>query len=189
LIRLEIIADRKSTADDLAHLLAFDERLEVVAAGAIGSLFRQSTAPDVLLLVKLLESQLPLSATPMVALSDDTDVLPPGVHAWLPLQSSPAAIVAALIAAAAGLHTLTSDQIHLFTMRNPMPRMVEKLTARELEVLNLMAEGFGNKQIAAHLHISGHTAKFHVAQILAKLRAGTRTEAVRIAIRRGLIAL
>jgi DNA-binding NarL/FixJ family response regulator len=52
-----------------------------------------------------------------------------------------------------------------------------------------MSDGLGNKQIAAHLNISDHTAKFHVGQVLAKLNAGSRTEAVRTGIRRGLVAL
>jgi DNA-binding NarL/FixJ family response regulator len=52
-----------------------------------------------------------------------------------------------------------------------------------------MADGLGNKEIAGHLGISDHTAKFHVAQVLAKLGAATRTEAVTIAIRRGLVPI
>ena len=66
---------------------------------------------------------------------------------------------------------------------------VEDLTAREREVLELMAEGFPNKRIAVRLGISDQTAKFHVASICAKLQASNRTEAVRIAIRRGLVAI
>lgn len=189
MIRLKIIADRKSTADELAHLLAFDDHIEIIDAEAIGPDFRRLPTADILLAVKLLTRQLPRYGVPIVGLSDDSDAVPTGVHAWLPLQSSPQAIVAAIVAAAAGLYSLTPDQIHLFGVRNVEPPTVERLTPREVEVLNLMAEGLGNKQIAAHLNISGHTAKFHVAQVLGKLRAGTRTEAVRIAIRRGLIAL
>jgi DNA-binding NarL/FixJ family response regulator len=61
------------------------------------------------------------------------------------------------------------------------------LTAREIEVLRMLADGAANKIIAWQLKISEHTVKFHVAQILAKLNAGTRTEAVTIGIRKGLI--
>jgi len=67
--------------------------------------------------------------------------------------------------------------------------LVEPLTAREREVLQMLAEGRGNKQIAGRMNISEHTVKFHVASILGKLRASTRTEAVSIALRRGLILL
>jgi DNA-binding NarL/FixJ family response regulator len=61
------------------------------------------------------------------------------------------------------------------------------LTAREIEVLHLLAEGASNKVIARALGISAHTAKFHVASILEKLDAASRTEAVTTAIRLGLL--
>ena len=65
----------------------------------------------------------------------------------------------------------------------------EPLTEREQEVLGLVALGLPNKTIAARLHISEHTVKFHVGSILAKLDAGSRTEAVTRAARRGLLTL
>ncbi len=65
----------------------------------------------------------------------------------------------------------------------------EPLTARELEVLQLLAEGLPNKIIASRLHVSEHTAKFHVASIMTKLGAASRTEAVTLAARRGLLIL
>jgi two-component system, NarL family, nitrate/nitrite response regulator NarL len=65
----------------------------------------------------------------------------------------------------------------------------ERLTPRELEVLQLMAQGLPNKLIAQRLHITEHTAKFHVSAILTKLAAASRTEAVTIAARRGLLIL
>jgi DNA-binding NarL/FixJ family response regulator len=65
----------------------------------------------------------------------------------------------------------------------------EQLTDREHEVLQLVALGLPNKSIAARLKISEHTVKFHVGSILAKLDAGSRTEAVTLAARRGLLTL
>jgi DNA-binding NarL/FixJ family response regulator len=65
----------------------------------------------------------------------------------------------------------------------------EPLTPREIEVLELLAEGFPNKAIAARLEISDQTVKFHVSSICAKLEAANRTEAVRKGVRRGLIRL
>jgi DNA-binding NarL/FixJ family response regulator len=65
----------------------------------------------------------------------------------------------------------------------------ETLTPRELEVLQILAEGLSNKAIARRLGISDQTVKFHVASIGGKLGAQNRTEAVRIAIQRGLIEL
>ena len=63
------------------------------------------------------------------------------------------------------------------------------LTVREGEVLRLMAQGLGNKEIAAALGISAHTAKYHVASVLAKLDVHTRTEAVTRGLREGLLPL
>ena len=65
----------------------------------------------------------------------------------------------------------------------------EPLTPREVEVLELLAEGLPNKAIAARLRISDQTVKFHVSSISGKLRAKNRTDAVRRAVRRGLITL
>jgi DNA-binding NarL/FixJ family response regulator len=67
--------------------------------------------------------------------------------------------------------------------------LVEPLTAREREVLEYLADGRSNKAIAARLGISDQTVKFHVAAITSKLGATNRTEAVRQALRRGLVAL
>jgi len=67
--------------------------------------------------------------------------------------------------------------------------MVEDLTARESEVLRLVSIGLGNKEIAARLAISEHTAKFHISSILGKLHATSRTEAVSVGIRKGLIPI
>jgi DNA-binding NarL/FixJ family response regulator len=67
--------------------------------------------------------------------------------------------------------------------------VVEPLTSREREVLQLLARGLGNKEIAAGLKISEHTVKFHVASILGKLGASTRTEAVTVGLRRGLVLI
>jgi DNA-binding NarL/FixJ family response regulator len=65
----------------------------------------------------------------------------------------------------------------------------EPLTRREVEVLELLAEGLPNKAIAARLGISDQTVKFHVSSICGKLPATNRTDAVRRAIRRGLITV
>ena len=65
----------------------------------------------------------------------------------------------------------------------------EPLTPREVQVLELLAEGLANKAIAERLHISDQTVKFHVASIAGKLGAANRTDVVRRAVRRGLIAL
>jgi DNA-binding NarL/FixJ family response regulator len=67
--------------------------------------------------------------------------------------------------------------------------ILEPLTPREIEVLELLAEGLPNKAIASRLGISDQTVKFHVSSISGKLNAANRTDAVRKAVRRGLITL
>ena len=65
----------------------------------------------------------------------------------------------------------------------------DELTPREVEVLELLAEGLANKAIGIRLKISDQTVKFHVASIIGKLGASNRTDAVRLAVRRGLISM
>lgn len=114
------------------------------------------------------------------------DLLRHGVRAVLPPEATPAQIVAAVYAAAAGLAVVPiEDAAAVMPVRDHDD--LEPLTPREMQVLEMLAQGLSNKEIAARLGISDHTAKFHVNSILAKLRAGTRTEAVMRGIRRGLI--
>ncbi len=109
-----------------------------------------------------------------------------GVHAILPRDAPPEQIVAALRAAAAGLIAIPVEAAAAF-IPAASASDVENLTPREMETLEMLAEGLSNKQIAARLHISEHTAKFHVNSILGKLGAGTRTEAVMRGLRSGLL--
>jgi DNA-binding NarL/FixJ family response regulator len=67
--------------------------------------------------------------------------------------------------------------------------MIEALTPREVEILQLLAAGLGNKEIASRLGISDHTVKFHVASVIGKLGAASRTEAVTLGIRHGLVMI
>lgn len=69
------------------------------------------------------------------------------------------------------------------------PLLVEPLTPREIDVLELVAQGLPNKAVAARLGISDQTVKFHLASISGKLGAANRTDAVRRAVRRGLVTL
>jgi DNA-binding NarL/FixJ family response regulator len=114
----------------------------------------------------------------------------------LPLDVTTNQLCAAIIATVAGLavtlHTLDEDQTTDWNAageRFGEEPFSEHLTAREIDVLRLMALGLGNKEIATRLLISDHTAKFHVSSILAKLGATSRTEAVTVGIMRGLVAI
>jgi len=133
------------------------------------------------------------------SLATSSAALRAGVRAVLPNDISPDQLVAALQAASSGLLVLHPAQISAQVdsngfasapARSPAPdELAEPLTPRESEVLQMLASGLGNKEIAAKLAISEHTVKFHVASILGKLGASTRTEAVSLGIRRGLVLL
>jgi two-component system, NarL family, response regulator YdfI len=69
------------------------------------------------------------------------------------------------------------------------PALSQALTEREIQVLQLLAEGVGNKVIATRLNISEHTVKFHISSVLSKMGAASRTEAVTQGIRNGLILI
>jgi two-component system, NarL family, response regulator YdfI len=122
------------------------------------------------------------------------DALRAGVSAILPLDVSPQQLASALQAALAGLVVMSPTEISTAlpaasaAMSTPA-ELTEPLTPREREVLQMLAAGLVNKEIASKLSISDHTVKFHVASILGKLGASTRTEAVSLAIRRGLVLL
>lgn len=134
-------------------------------------------APGGLPVVRLLARDLP---GPLPELSA------PG-GALLSRDASDDALVAAVLAAAAGLFVTDPDISLAEAAVESGPG--EDLTPREMEVLRLLAEGKPNKGIAFSLGVSEHTAKFHVGSILSKLDAGSRTEAVTVAIRRGLLPL
>jgi len=116
-----------------------------------------------------------------------------GVRGILPPSPEPQQLAAALEAVVRELvvlHSEASSPIRSAASRTaPSDELTEPLTPREREVLRLLASGLGNREIAAKLKISEHTAKFHVASILSKLGAASRTEAVSIGMRNGLILL
>jgi len=128
-------------------------------------------------------------AVPIVVLSDEhltSRLFRRGVHAILPHDAPAEQIIAALHAASVGLIAVPVEASAL-VIPAASESEVESLTPREMETLEMLAEGLSNKQIAARLHISEHTAKFHVNSILGKLGAGTRTEAVMRGLRSGLL--
>ncbi len=99
-------------------------------------------------------------------------------------DASRADLDAAIAAVARGYIVLSSPQAAL-----PAGDAQATLTARERDVLDLLARGLSNKRIAAALSLAENTVKFHVASILSKLNATTRTQAVTIGVRRGWIML
>ena len=136
-----------------------------------------------------------------VLLTDDISLahaaLAAGVAAVLPTDVSRGVLVAAIAAAARGLAVLEPGLLSLVVHESAWPFQEAALTAqpsldltaREREVLTLLAEGASNKLIGRRLGISVHTVKYHVASILEKLDATGRTDAVAHAARLGLILL
>jgi DNA-binding NarL/FixJ family response regulator len=130
----------------------------------------------------------------VVALSDDPGRLwtptarRAGLRGALPLAPSAGELVGAVRAVHAGLHAIHPEALAA-PAASGAAAPGTPLTPREREILELMAEGARNRRIAARLAISRHTVKFHVASILAKLGARTRTEAVAVALRTGLLAV
>ena len=117
-----------------------------------------------------------------------------GATAVLPTDADAAALRATVRAAALGLTTLSGavrhhlvDGLGRHEIESDADAPTVALTARELQVLRLMAEGASNKTIARRLGITPHTAKFHVAAIAGKLDASGRTDAVAKAMRLGLV--
>ena len=151
-------------------------------------------ADDALELLAAFTQQTTAPSVPLVALLADatlaTAVWQAGVRALLPRTAPVATLAAALHAAAANLIVLDPQAAtSILVPATSLPDALEPLTAREREVLQLMAQGMPNKTIARELAISEHTVKFHVNAILSKFGAQSRTEAVVLASRAGLVLL
>jgi NarL family two-component system response regulator YdfI len=119
-----------------------------------------------------------------------------GARAVLPAELPRAQLLAALEAVSRGFLVAMPVEAETIVAVSQIPsatngveELLEPLTPREQEVLRMLALGLANKEIAARLNISEHTVKFHVAAILGKLGAASRTEAVAKGIRHGLILL
>lgn len=194
MIRLEVVAKTVAAAEELASLLALDEQIEIVAAQALTLGYRRAAGADVIVALQVSPPETPGRGPAVVLLSSAAPRrlrMGSAVRARLRPDTPAIEIVAAAVAAAAGLFALTPEQLLLQGVDSGSEDdgVQEKLTTRELEVLRWMADGSGNKAIAAGLGISSNTAKFHVAQVMAKLGASSRTEAVRLGIRRGLVSI
>lgn len=137
---------------------------------------------------------------PMIVVMDDDGIAPmrealaAGAMAVLPSDTAANELRLAVDALKRGLCVLPQPLLAATPAKpraqpRDAPAEAEALTARELEVVAAMADGASNKAIARRLGISFHTVKFHVASVLEKLDADTRTEAVAEAARRGLVML
>ena len=212
MIRVWIVAPSPLARAGLANLLA-SQRISVAGAGATLDLLAEQILeeePDAVLVDgsgesadslpdALLASDLP-AETPVIMLLDHlradwaSEAIRAGVRAILPPDVSSEQLAAAVQAAIAGLFILHPAGLAAAlpaasASPSALAELAEPLTPREREVLQCLASGLANKQIADQLRISEHTVKFHVASILGKLGAATRTQAVSLGIRRGLVLL
>jgi DNA-binding NarL/FixJ family response regulator len=211
-IRVFIVAASPLARAGLENLLAAREVQVVGSQAAIENLpdVLADAEPDVVLIGSAGEPLEPLMGSILasglaadigvVILGDgvtpaaSAEALRAGIRAALPGDISPEQLIAALQAAASGLFVLhpayANDGLSAGTTPSrALDELAEPLTRRELEVLQMLATGLSNKEIASRLNISEHTVKFHVASILGKLGAASRTEAVSLGIRRGLVLL
>ena len=136
---------------------------------------------------------LPEDAPPVLALAVTGDqasqARAAGVQAFLSRNASPEALAAAIVALSHGLHVTDPALAGVPPQANPETGSSSLLTPREQDVLKLLAEGLPNKGVASRLEVSEHTVKFHVNSIMGKLNAQSRTEAVTLATRLGLLPL
>lgn len=211
-ISILIVDDHPIVRDGLVAILGTQPDLQVVGAAASGqealALFGQ-LQPDVVLLdlempgmdgVELIRQlrQAQAEVRVVVFTAFDTDerilsALQAGAKGYL-LKGAPRT---ELFEAIRVVHqggsllqpVVASRLLNQIATPGPEEAPVEELTQREQEVLQLLAQGKQNKEIAAELAITERTVKFHISSILGKLGAGNRTEAVRIALQEGLVEL
>jgi two-component system, NarL family, response regulator YdfI len=208
MIRVLVVAASPVVRAGLATVLTNNSLFEVGTSGAnidiVAKIIEQQ--PDVLLLDALedrefwdtlVQSQ---NSTPIVVIAplDQLDVnlmLRAGVKGILAPSSNELEITLAVETVAAGMVVFHQDIInYLLAASNMNPEIistnvVQALTPREIEVLQLLASGSGNKTIARNLHISEHTVKFHISSIFQKFNVSTRTQAVTVGVRVGLVSL
>jgi two-component system, NarL family, response regulator YdfI len=216
MIRVLVVSPSVVVRAGLDVLVTDNATMQVVGQSSGGAALAAdivATHPDVILLDLDWQGYDPLPALPvvdgneaepaLVILVDRpqgawiADVLRSGVRGILPRESTPTAIGSAIQAAAQGLVTLDAttmaNMLPLVSSPTPVRALPEaphqSLTAREVEVLEMLAEGIGNKTIARRLGISEHTVKFHISSIFTKLGVTSRTEAVTLGARQGLIML
>jgi two-component system nitrate/nitrite response regulator NarL len=209
-LRVLVVADDSLVRAGLAALLATQELPGLPVCEVVDQITSDSwpeasgaSVPDVIVWdlgldpAEQLERLADLEAVsqPVVVLLPDemhaADVWTAGARGLLLREVGAGQLLVALAAVVEGVVVLDPDLASILLPAGHVggPSLVEDLTPREFDVLQLLAEGLSNKAIASQLDISEHTVKFHVNAILGKLGAQSRTEAVVRATRLGLIIL
>ncbi|MFZ0038325.1 MAG: response regulator transcription factor [Candidatus Acidiferrales bacterium] len=196
---IEIVGSVDPASGDIAHEIE-DLRPDVIVLerrifdeDALASMFpaEDASGPRIVLLTDQVTGELA------------RDALRAGVRAILQRDAAAEEILAAIEAAAAGLIALNPETLDaafavptngLRSAANgasgtPSRSPATALSPRETEILQMIAEGFGNKEIAWRLKISDHTVKYHISSIFTKLDVSSRTEAVTLGVRLGIILL
>lgn len=203
MIRVTIVSPNPALRIGLRELLRDVPAIRVVReAAGLDELDILMEETDVLLLASV--SDLPEAGenSPAILLltdrAEDTQRLatdPSSIWGVLPMSASEEELIAALLALGEGLW-VGAPALLRGLMREPRrielvsgDELPEPLTARETEVLQLIARGLANKQVALKLNISEHTVKFHLSSLYAKLNVSSRTEAIRAGLGLGLISL
>lgn len=176
---MEIVAEASDGAEAIALFAKFnpditllDLRMPAVNGIEVAAAIRQKN-PDARILM-------------LSALNGDEDIhkaLEAGVAGYVLKDATEENLIPAIRAVAAGERWIPQDVATRLSARG----LFQELTARELQVLNKLIKGLANKQIAEALNISENTVKGFLKNILAKLHVADRTEAVAVAIQRGLI--
>jgi two-component system nitrate/nitrite response regulator NarL len=194
MIRVLIAASSTVARAGLKSLVGDAEDCIAIGSASAGELVELALElhPDVILwqispdedaaaIVRALERQNTILLTSNAAL----ELIRAGAQGVLPPDASAGQIGIAIRAAAAGLGVFSPERLDAPSVSRP----ASTLTAREKDVLRMIAEGLANKEIAFRLRISDHTVKFHVSALLGKLGAGSRAEAIGAGIRQGIIML
>ena len=208
MIRSVIIAPALASRAGLRAILSAEGEFEIAAEAARVEDMTRPALPVDVYLVQLdadehlqipsdwLDEDYPPAVLALTDYPDQAAALPGlALRAWgvLPSDCSEEELVTALYALEIGLTTAPMDVLEeLLGGHSTAPANGEadiELTARELEVLNLLASGFANKQISLELGISEHTVKFHVSSIYNKMDVSNRAEAVRVGILLGLVLI
>ncbi len=206
-IRILVADDHPVVRDGLVAILSTQTDFEVVGEAASGRATVEQTTrlqPDVLLLdlempdmdgLTALHQLKSFSPHPhvLVFTAFDTDeriisAIKSGVEGYL-LKGAPRDELFKAIRMVARGESLLNPRVASTLIRHVTDPDPDPLTAREIEVLALLGRGMTNKEIAQELVVTERTVKFHVSAILGKLGAANRTEAVRVAVQRGIISL
>jgi len=205
-IRIVIADDHAVVRQGLRMFLGMDPDLEIVGEAADGRQaieLAHALHPDVVLMDLVMPGMDGISATAALRhelpdvevialtsmLEDSTVVgaIRAGAAGYILKDAEAAELIQAIKAAAAGQVQLSPKAAARLMQEVRTPEHPETLTDRETEVLNLLALGYANKEIAARLHIGEKTVKTHVSNILSKLGVTSRTQAALYAVRIGLV--